>query len=136
MMMLVAAFFFVSASSFTMSPPVRRPLKIYAGESDTTTLTQENVELALDGARTELSALFGYLPENRQVGITGNVDLVEISGPTVIIRLTGRFWHERSTVLERVANFLQMRIPELCDVEIEDPSQLVDDDNVKQEAAF
>lgn len=54
------------------------------------TLTEPNVELALESARTELSALFGYTPENRAVGITGQVDLVEINGPTVILRLSGR----------------------------------------------
>lgn len=58
--------------------------------NDSSTLTEPNVELALEAARTELSALFGYTPENRAVGITGQVDLVEISGPTVIIRLSGR----------------------------------------------
>mmetsp|Transcript_19489 Transcript_19489/g.25249 ORF Transcript_19489/g.25249 Transcript_19489/m.25249 type:complete len:135 (+) Transcript_19489:19-423(+) len=91
-------------------------------------LTEENVENALVDARTELSQLFGYDPENVQVGITGKVDFVELEGPTVILRLSGRFWHERSLVLARVGNFLQNYIPEICDVVIEDPSQLDDSD--------
>lgn len=41
----------------------------------------------------------------------GVVQLVELDGPFVKLRLTGRFWHERSMVLARVANYLQKRIP-------------------------
>jgi hypothetical protein len=36
---------------------------------------------------------------------------VELDGPFVKLRLTGRFWHERSMVLARVANYLRKRIP-------------------------
>lgn len=95
---------------------------------DFSTLTEANVERALVAARQELSALFGYMEENRQVGITGEVEFVELSGPTVVLRLKGRFWHERATVLARLASFLQARIPELCDVEIESQDQLDDAD--------
>ncbi|KAJ8602162.1 hypothetical protein CTAYLR_003516 [Chrysophaeum taylorii] len=91
-------------------------------------LTEENVETVLGSAREELSALFGYAAENREVGITGEVDLVGIDGPSVVVRLRGRFWHERAVVLARIANYLQAKIPEICDVAIEDPSQLDDDD--------
>ena len=63
------------------------------------------------------------------VGITGGVDFVEMDGPTVLIRLKGRFWHQRTTVLDRVANYLQQRIPEIVDVDVEDPYQLTDEAN-------
>ena len=63
------------------------------------------------------------------VGITGGVDFVEMDGPTVVIRLKGRFWHQRTTVLDRVANYLQQRIPEIVDVDVEDPYQLTDEAN-------
>jgi len=41
----------------------------------------------------------------------GVAELVELDGPFVKLRLTGRFWHERSMVLARVANYLRKRIP-------------------------
>ncbi|KAG0561195.1 hypothetical protein M758_9G043700 [Ceratodon purpureus] len=84
-------------------------------------LTEENVEQVLIDARSELLQLFDV-----SVGITGVVQLVELDGPFVKVRLTGRFWHERSMVLARVANYLQKRIPEIVEVEIEDQAQLDD----------
>lgn len=38
-------------------------------------------------------------------------------------------WHQRTTVLDRVANYLQQRIPEIIDVNVEDPYQLTDEAN-------
>ena len=92
-------------------------------------LDEETVMGVLSACRGELGTLFGYSAENRGVGITGGVDYVEMDGPTVIIRLKGRFWHERSTVLERVSNYLIQRIPEIVDVDVEDPWQLTDEAN-------
>ena len=68
--------------------------------------------------------LFGYSAENRGVGITGGVDYVDLDGPMVLISLKGRFWHERTTVLDRVSNYLIQRIPEIIEVNVEDPWQL------------
>jgi hypothetical protein len=92
-------------------------------------LTEETVLGVLSACRTELATLFGYTAENRGVGITGGVDYVDMDGPTVIIRLKGRFWHTRATVLERVGNYLQQRIPEIVEVQIEDPWQLTNEAN-------
>mmetsp|Transcript_44073 Transcript_44073/g.76132 ORF Transcript_44073/g.76132 Transcript_44073/m.76132 type:complete len:156 (+) Transcript_44073:73-540(+) len=91
-------------------------------------MTEENVEECLSQARQELGTLFGYSAENRNVGITGEVEFVELDGPVVVLNLSGRFWHERKVVLSRVANFIQNRIPECVEVTVADPAQL-DDQN-------
>lgn len=92
-------------------------------------LAEEIVLGLLSACRYELGTLFGYTAENRGVGITGGVDFVGLDGPTVVIRLKGRFWHERTTVLDRVGNYLQQRVPEIVDVVVEDPWQLTDEAN-------
>jgi len=97
-------------------------------QDETTYLSEENVNIVLEEAKIKLGTLFGNSEENREVGITGDVDLAELEGVTVVLRLTGRFWHKRSDVLARVAQYLQDRIPEICDVVIEDESQLDDAD--------
>ncbi len=47
--------------------------------------------------------------------------------------LKGRFWHQRTTVLDRVGAYIMGRIPEIIDVAIDDPYQLTDEAN---DAAF
>eukprot|EP00850_Spirogloea_muscicola_P011230 SM000069S20667 [mRNA] locus=s69:67105:68390:- [translate_table: standard] len=84
-------------------------------------LTEENVEKVLLEARSELAQLF-----DTSVGITGVAELAELDGPFVTIKLQGRFWHERSMVLARLGNFLQKRIPEILEVQVEDLKQLDD----------
>ena len=42
------------------------------------------------------------------------------------LRLQGRFWHKKSDVLARVAAYLQRRIPDIIEIDIEDESQLDD----------
>ena len=103
----------------------------FAG-ADELVLSEDSVETVLAGAREDLAACFGYVDESRRVGITGTVDFVEIDGPTVVVRFGGRFWHKRSDVLQRVANYLQERIPEICDVSVEDAAQLDDADAVQE----
>ena len=76
-----------------------------------------------------ISTMFGYQAENRGVGITGGVDFVELDGPTVVLHLKGRFWHQRPTVLQRVGAYLQARIPEIVDVIVADEWELTDEAN-------
>lgn len=84
-------------------------------------LTEDNVRQVLADARVELAQIF-----DNSVGITGEAELAELDGPFVKISLRGRFWHKRSTVLARVANYLKQRIPEILEVDIEDEKQLDD----------
>lgn len=92
-------------------------------------LSEENVLGLLSACREEIGTLFGYTAENRGVGITGGVDYVDMDGPTIILRLKGRFWHTRERVLERVGAYLMGRIPEIIDVVIEDEFQLTNEAN-------
>ena len=92
-------------------------------------LEPETIQGLLAACRTEIGTMFGYSAENRGVGITGGVDFVELDGPVVVLRLKGRFWHQRTTVLERVAAYLQGRCPEIVDVVVEDEWQLTDEAN-------
>ena len=92
-------------------------------------LSEDNVLGLLAACRQEIGTMFGYTEENRGVGITGGVDYVDMDGPSVILRLKGRFWHERKTVLARVGSYLKGRIPEIVDVMIEDEWQLTDEAN-------
>ena len=114
--------------------PQRRHTMRYAVEE--MYLCDENVEKVLEGAREDMAAVFGYAADSQKVGITGTVDLVEIEGPIVIIRLGGRFWHKRSDVVQRVANYLIERIPEICDVEVEDAAQLDDADKLEKKPGW
>lgn len=84
-------------------------------------LTEENIDKVLADARVELAQLF-----DTSVGITGQVELAELDGPFVKIRLRGKFWHMRSTVVARLENYLKQRIPEILEVDIEDEKQLDD----------
>ncbi|CAH8264568.1 unnamed protein product [Arabidopsis lyrata] len=84
-------------------------------------LTEDNIHLVLSEARIELAQLF-----DSSVGITGQVELVELDGPFVKISLRGKFWHTRAMVLARIGNYLKQRIPEILEVEIEDEKQLDD----------
>ena len=92
-------------------------------------LSEENVQAVLAACRADIGTMFGYTAENRGVGITGGVDFVDFDGPTVILKLHGRFWHQRPTVLNRVGKYIQGRIPEVIDVMVEDPYELTDEAN-------
>lgn len=92
-------------------------------------LEPDTIQGLLAACREEIGTMFGYSAENRGVGITGGVDFVELDGPVVVLRLKGRFWHQRTTVLDRVAAYLQGRCPEIVDVVVEDEWQLTDEAN-------
>ena len=53
---------------------------------------------------------------------------MELDGPSIIVRLTGRFWHKRTDVIERVESYVIERIPECISVEIDDPASLSDEE--------
>ncbi|KAI4989854.1 hypothetical protein ZWY2020_038217 [Hordeum vulgare] len=106
------------------SPRCRRPCRARAGCISITAsldLTEDNVRQAIVDAKAELAQLF-----DTSVGITGQVDLAELDGPFVKLRLKGKFWHTRATVVARIGNYLKNRIPEILEVEIEDEDQLDD----------
>ncbi|KAK7378842.1 hypothetical protein VNO80_04290 [Phaseolus coccineus] len=84
-------------------------------------LTENNVKQVLEDARQELGQIF-----DTSVGMTGVVELADLDGPFVKLSLRGRFWHKRSMVLARIANYLKQRIPEILEVDIEDEKQLDD----------
>lgn len=102
---------------------------IFVPQGSLLELSFENVHGVLAACRQEIGTMFGYSPENRGVGITGAVDFVDLDGPNVVLRLRGRFWHQRPTVLARVGAYIKGRIPEVVDVVIEDPYQLTDEAN-------
>ncbi len=118
----------------TLEPPsiedgseTYEPLFVPAGSQ--LELDEDTVLSVLQACRAEIGTLFGYTAENRGVGITGGVDYVELDGPVVVLSLKGRFWHERTTVLARVSNYLQQRIPEIIDVTVVDEWQLSQEAN-------
>jgi hypothetical protein len=91
-------------------------------------LTEENAIAVLDECMADLGTMFGTNAESQRVGISGLVEFVELDGPILVVRLKGRFWHQRSRVVERVSSYVLERIPECVDVEIEDAEQLNDAD--------
>lgn len=78
-------------------------------------LCDENADLVIEEIKNELGTIFGYDMGSRNVGITGQfynfnhlfillrflyiimyigeIELVEVDGPTIVIALKGRFWH-------------------------------------------
>jgi hypothetical protein len=91
-------------------------------------LTEENARQVLDECEQELATVFGVNADALKVGITGRVEFVELEGPTLVVRLTGRFWHARADVLARVESYVVERIPECIGLDIEDEEQLDDQD--------
>jgi len=77
--------------------------------------------------------MFGKHELARSVGITGELEFVELSGPEVVLSLEGEFWHRRATVLGRAAVWLNARMPEITDVNVSDKTQLEDVERVYDE---
>ena len=99
-------------------------------------LTEENARAVLDECMEDIGTMFGTNADSQRVGITGLVEFVELDGPMLVVRLTGRFWHQRSRVVERIESYVLERIPECIDVIIEDAAQLDDADPDELELAL
>lgn len=67
--------------------------------SEPMVLSEGNVNIALEEVKTKLGSMFGNSVENRDVGITGDVECASVDGPVVVLRLKGRFWHKRADVV-------------------------------------
>ena len=66
-------------------------------------------------------------------GITGTIEMVEVCGPEVVLRLEGKFWHRRETVLGRAAMWLNARMPEITDVTVENMNDLNDFEEIRDD---
>lgn len=51
------------------------------------------------------------MEQHNIIQFSGVVELADLDGPFVKLSLRGRFWHKRSTVVARIANYLKQRIP-------------------------
>ena len=106
-----------------------------SGVCDTLFLDDDNARQCLD----ELiesdygKTMFGMHDLPAAHGITGMLEYVESVGPEVILSLSGAYWHKRATVLGRAAIYLNARIPEVTQVNVEDPSELEDFEDVYDE---
>ena len=100
--------------------------RVYLGVPSPRILTEENAIAVLDECQEELATVFGSNADSQRVGITGALEFVELDGPIIVVRLKGRFWHQRAVVVDRITSYVMERIPECVDVEIEDASQLDD----------
>ncbi len=59
----------------------------------------------------------------------GELELIELDGPTMVIALKGRFWHATDTVMLRVKSYVCNRIPEIVDVTLDAGKSAIVDDN-------
>ena len=117
---LVAAFIFEICT--------RRQCRSNAGGGEPRILTEENAIDVLNECMADIGTMFGTEASSRGVGITGEVEFVELDGPILVVRLKGSFWHQRTRVVERVESYVLERIPECVEVVIEDAEQLDDSD--------
>ena len=92
-------------------------------------LCEENAALVIEEVKAELGTIFGYDQGSKNVGITGAIELVEVDGPTIIVSLSGRFWHATDTVMLRVESFVKQRIPEVISVILDESKSDIKDDN-------
>ncbi|KAG7373879.1 hypothetical protein IV203_012974 [Nitzschia inconspicua] len=95
---------------------------------DTLPLDEETVQNCLEEfVESDYGTqMFGRHEKAANVGITGNIEFVELCGPEVTLQLSGKFWHKRSFVLGRAAMWLNARIPEVTDVIVADREELQD----------
>ena len=99
---------------------------------ETMFLDEDNVQQCLEEfVESEYGKqMFGCHERPSSIGVTGSIDLVEVSGPEVTLTLDGKFWHRRATVLGRAAMWLNARMPEITDVMVADQEELKDFEEV------
>jgi len=97
--------------------------------------SEENVRSCLvDLIESEYGQqMFGVHEKPASVGITGEIEFVELCGPEVTLSLAGKFWHRRETVLSRTAVWLNARMPEISEVSVQDLDELKDEQEVRDE---
>lgn len=110
-------------------PLQRTSLRMSALNESPMELCEENAVLVIEEVRNELGTIFGYDQGSKNVGITGAIELVEVDGPTIIVSLSGRFWHATDTVMLRVESFIKQRIPEVISVTLDETASNIQDDN-------
>ena len=98
-------------------------------ESSPLELCEENAAIVIEEVRRELGTIFGYDAGSKSAGITGEIELVEVDGPTLVVKLSGRFWHATDTVMMRVESFVKQRIPEVIEVKLDMTTSKIIDDN-------
>ena len=59
----------------------------------------------------------------------GEIELIDIEGPTITVALKGRFWHATDTVMMRVESFIRNRMPEVVEVVLDTSKSKIIDDN-------
>ena len=88
--------------------------------------TEENVRAALSAFKQEARSMFGCHEEAARIGISGDIQLESIDGPFAMVDLSGRFWHQRRTVLTNAEAYVRHRIPEVVEVSVADEQDLLD----------
>jgi len=96
-------------------------------------LDEENAQLCLDEFVYSHfgKAMFGVHDVPAYYGITGSIELVEVSGPEIILRLEGRFLHKRTHILGLSAMWLNARMPEIAVVTVENMDELNDFEEIR-----
>ena len=102
------------------------------GLPDTVPLDEEMVEICLDEfVNSDYGeTMFGCHERPASVGITGEIGLLYVEGPCVVLSLEGRFWHRRGTVLGRAATWLNAKMPEINEVRVECMADLEDEEDI------
>ena len=80
--------------------------------------TEENVAAALADFKAEAVSMFGCHPAAAAIGITGDIQMTSMDGPFVTVKLVGRFWHRRKTVLTNAEAYVRRRIPEVVEIDV------------------